>query len=226
MSSVHPTHDETISISPVERIVRIANYKTLSVSAFASAHLEKGDGYIVVNGQKVLLKAHQIEALRAEHSAEIRKQSALKAAVEPLNLFREKSEDMLRSELPQNYAKLVERNPTVVCLCGSTKFWREFQRASLRETMAGRIVLSIGAATGTDDEHFGKLDPGEYEAIKEMLDTLHLRKIRMSDEILVLNVNDYIGSSTRRELWFARDCGIPVRWLEKSAHSLHSERIG
>src|SRR3990167_433103 len=38
--------------------------------------------------------------------------------------------------------------PKIVCLCGSTRFWREFQRASLRETMAGIIVLSIGAASG------------------------------------------------------------------------------
>ena len=42
------------------------------------------------------------------------------------------------------------KTPTIVCLCGSTRFWREFQRASLRETLAGKIVLSIGAASGTD----------------------------------------------------------------------------
>ncbi|MGN6698497.1 MAG: helix-turn-helix domain-containing protein, partial [Thermomicrobiales bacterium] len=48
-------------------------------------------------------------------------------------------------------------HPTVVCLCGSTRFWRTFQQASLQETLAGRIVLSIGAASGTDDEHFGNL---------------------------------------------------------------------
>ncbi len=53
--------------------------------------------------------------------------------------------------------------PTIVCLCGSTRFWRTFQQASLSETMAGKIVLSIGAASGTDDEHFGNLPRDEYD---------------------------------------------------------------
>ena len=104
--------------------------------------------------------------------------------------------------------------PLVVCLCGSTRFWREFQRANLRETLAGRIVLSIGAASGTDDEHFGNLPRPEYERIKAMLDDLHLRKIEMADEVLILNVGGYIGESTRRELEHARQLGKRVRFLE------------
>lgn len=106
------------------------------------------------------------------------------------------------------------RPPLVVCLCGSTRFWREFQRASLRETMRGRIVLSIGAATGTDDEHFGNLPPEEYLAVKERLDELHLRKIDMADEILVLNCEGYVGESTQREIDYARSLSKPIRWLE------------
>ena len=104
--------------------------------------------------------------------------------------------------------------PAIVCLCGSTRFWKEFQRASLKETLAGRIVLSIGAASGTDDEHFGNLPKPEYERIKAMLDDLHLRKIELADEVLILNVGGYIGVSTRRELEHARRLGKPVRFLE------------
>jgi hypothetical protein len=104
--------------------------------------------------------------------------------------------------------------PTIVCLCGSTRFWREFQRASLRETMAGKIVLSIGAATGTDDEHFGNLPQEEYDRIKVELDELHLRKIDLADEVLILNVDGYIGESTGRELAYARRAGKFVRFLE------------
>ena len=104
--------------------------------------------------------------------------------------------------------------PTIVCLCGSTRFWRTFQQASLAETMAGRIVLSIGAASGTDDEHFGNLPRDEYDRVKAMLDTLHLRKIDLADEILVLNVDRYIGQSTARELAYARTLGKRVRFLE------------
>lgn len=104
--------------------------------------------------------------------------------------------------------------PTVVCLCGSTRFWREFQRASLAETLAGRIVLSIGAASGTDDEHFGNLPAEEYARIKEDLDQLHLRKVEMADEVLFLNVDGYVGESTARELAHAYALGKRIRFLE------------
>ena len=104
--------------------------------------------------------------------------------------------------------------PKIVCLCGSTRFWREFQRASLRETMAGKIVLSIGAATGTDDEHFGNLPQDEYDRIKSMLDELHMRKIDLADEVLILNVDGYIGESTRNERNYALQTGKRVRYLE------------
>lgn len=104
--------------------------------------------------------------------------------------------------------------PTIVCLCGSTQFWREFQRVALSETMAGRIVLSIGAASGTDDEHFGNLPREEYERIKTMLDDLHLRKIDLADDVLILNVGGYIGPSTARELAYAQQHGKHIRFLE------------
>lgn len=108
------------------------------------------------------------------------------------------------------------RLPTIVCLCGSTRFWRLFQQAGLRETMAGKIVLSIGAASGTDDEHFGNLPKEEYDRIKTMLDELHMRKIELADEVLILNHEGYIGESTRRELNHAIVLGKRVRfWSEE-----------
>jgi hypothetical protein len=113
-------------------------------------------------------------------------------------------------------AAVAGARPTIVCLCGSTRFWRAFQQAGLRETLAGRIVLSIGAASGTDDEHFGNLSRDEYDRIKAMLDELHLRKIDLADEILVLNVDGYVGESTAREIAYARLLGKPIRWLEEA----------
>lgn len=104
--------------------------------------------------------------------------------------------------------------PRVVCLCGSTRFWREFQRAGLERTLAGEIVLSIGAASGTDDEHFGNLPPAEYARVKAMLDTLHLRKIDRCDYCLILNIGGYVGHSTAREVAYAYAHDKPVRWRE------------
>jgi hypothetical protein len=47
-----------------------------------------------------------------------------------------------------------------------------------------------------------------------MLDDMHKRKIDMADEIFVINVDGYIGSSTRSEIEYARKTGKPVRYLE------------
>jgi hypothetical protein len=115
--------------------------------------------------------------------------------------------------------------PVIVTLCGSTRFWREFQRAGLAETMEGRIVLSIGAASGTDDEHFGNLPQAEYDRIKGMLDTLHLRKIDLCDEILVLNKDGYVGDSTAREIVYAVKHGKRVRWLEDALDPICAVRM-
>ncbi len=46
--------------------------------------------------------------------------------------------------------------PTIVCLCGSTRFWEEFQKAHYRETMAGRIVLSVGFYPHSSEQAHGE----------------------------------------------------------------------
>ena len=37
-----------------------------------------------------------------------------------------------------------------------------------------------------------------------MLDKMHKEKIKLSDAILVVNVNDYIGNSTKSEIEYAK----------------------
>ena len=102
--------------------------------------------------------------------------------------------------------------PRIVCLCGSTRFSEAFREANLRETLAGRIVLTIGCDMREDAALFP--DPAEREEIKERLDRLHLAKIDLADDVLILNVGGYIGESTRREIEYATRTGKPVRYLE------------
>ena len=47
-----------------------------------------------------------------------------------------------------------------------------------------------------------------------MLDDMHKRKIDMADEIFVINVGGYIGSSTRSEIEYAQATGKKVNYLE------------
>jgi multidrug resistance efflux pump len=106
------------------------------------------------------------------------------------------------------------QRPTIVCLCGSTRFSEAFREANLRETLAGRIVLTIGCDMRSDAELFADKSEAELAEIKARLDELHLRKIDLADEVLILNVGGYVGESTRRELEYARAQQKRIRWLE------------
>jgi hypothetical protein len=96
--------------------------------------------------------------------------------------------------------------PEVVCLCGSCKFWDEFQKQASRLTLEGKIVLSVGV---------GKTDNGQEltRLVKSKLDVLHLRKIDLADSIFVIDVNGYIGESTEREIEYAISHGKQVNYL-------------
>jgi cell division protein FtsB len=95
-----------------------------------------------------------------------------------------------------------------VCLCGSGRFREAFERAEFEETLAGKIVLTIGCNT-KDVARSANLAHH-----KAALDELHLRKIDLADEVLILNVGGYIGDSTRRELEYSRQRGKQIRFLE------------
>lgn len=119
----------------------------------------------------------------------------------------------LREEPPRAAVVKPER-PTVVCLCGSTRFYEAFQQQNYWETLAGRIVLTVGCDTKADDDLFANKTDAEKQEIKTRLDELHKRKIDLADEILVLNVGGYIGDSTRSEIEYATALGKNIRWLE------------
>ena len=79
---------------------------------------------------------------------------------------------------------------------------------NFKPTLQGCIVISVGLFGHAGDEEVWT------EGTKEMLDDMHKRKIDMADEIFVINVDGYIGSSTRSEIEYARKTGKPVRYLE------------
>ena len=96
----------------------------------------------------------------------------------------------------------------VVTLCGSTKFKEQYIEIQKRLTLDGNIVISVGLFGHSGDDEVWT------EGTKAMLDDMHLRKIDMADEIMVINVGGYIGESTRKEIGYAESKGITVRYLE------------
>jgi hypothetical protein len=101
--------------------------------------------------------------------------------------------------------------PTIICLCGSTRFRDDFARVNRELTLAGAIVVAPGV--------FGHSGDPFTEDDKQRLDALHKRKIDLADEVFVINPaspehpHGYIGDSTRSEIAYAEKLGKPVRYL-------------
>lgn len=103
----------------------------------------------------------------------------------------------------------------VITLCGSTRFKEQFMEAQKRLTLAGYIVISVGLfGHAGDQEVWDGMDEGTLSKTKKMLDDMHKRKIDMADEIYVMNVDGYVGDSTRSEIQYAEAHGKPVRYYE------------
>ena len=96
----------------------------------------------------------------------------------------------------------------IITLCGSTKFKEQYLEAQKRLTIEGNIVISVGLFGHSGDDEVWT------EGTKAMLDDMHKRKIDLADEIFVVNVDGYIGESTRSEIEYAKANGKVVKYLE------------
>jgi hypothetical protein len=112
----------------------------------------------------------------------------------------------------------------VVCICGSTRFEKETKEMAEQLTLAGQIVLMVNCWSKKDKLHEPQ-NPIDEE-IKTMLDAIHKEKIRMSDYVLVMNVNGYWGTSTQSEINYANRIGIPVKYVEPVIKIKNKEEDG
>lgn len=102
----------------------------------------------------------------------------------------------------------------VICLCGSTRFTEQMLVKQWELTKQGIIVLGWCALPdwyfrGEDKAHIG-----DQEGVKDIVDRVHLRKIDLADEVFVLNIDGYIGQSTRNEIDYALSRGKAVFYAE------------
>lgn len=105
--------------------------------------------------------------------------------------------------------------PKIVCLCGSTRFRREFELANAYYTRRGWIVLAPGV--------FGHSGDAITDIEKQQLDALHYHKILMADMVICVCPGKYIGKSTQREINFASAAGFEVEFRVQTAEQLESE---
>jgi len=99
--------------------------------------------------------------------------------------------------------------PERVCLCGSTRFMDTFAAAGWQLAMLGKLVLSVSVFHHNKEYNKEGID----KDVEDKLDELHLHKIDLAHWILVINVEDYTGESTMREIEHAKSLGKPVVFL-------------
>lgn len=86
----------------------------------------------------------------------------------------------------------------VITVCGSLRFVKEIMEiAEIMELQGNCMLVPIYNKERTDKDFFT-----EEEAL--MLGKMHQEKIKLSDTILVVDVNGYIGNATKKEIEFAK----------------------
>jgi hypothetical protein len=103
-----------------------------------------------------------------------------------------------------------------ITLCGSTRFKADFEKWNHKLALDGHTVYSL-SLFGREINDVGKGDvPIVTHDDKMMLDLVHLDKIINSDAIVVINTDDYVGFSTRREILWARMQNKKVYWISST----------
>ena len=85
----------------------------------------------------------------------------------------------------------------VITICGSYIFKKEMIDISEKLTLEGNCVLMPNELSKSNKD-----DYSQEEAL--MIDKMHKEKIKLSDAILVVNVDGYIGNSTKSEIEYAK----------------------
>ena len=84
----------------------------------------------------------------------------------------------------------------IITLCGSLRFKEYMMRVAEEMALQGNCVLTPIYPTSESSERTAE----QLEMLKEE----HFKKIELSDAILVINVDDYIGYSTNLEIEYAK----------------------
>ena len=90
----------------------------------------------------------------------------------------------------------------IVTLCGSLKFQKEMMKVAEKMALEGYCILTPVYPVSED-----------IERTKEQLIKLkeaHFKRIELSDAILVVNTNNYIGKSTNLEIDYAKKLGKEI----------------
>ena len=85
----------------------------------------------------------------------------------------------------------------IITVCGSYKFKKEMMEITEKMALKGNCMITPIELTKKSKDAYT-----EDELL--ILGKMHKEKIKVSDAILVVNVDNYIGSSTKSEIEYAK----------------------
>ncbi len=97
----------------------------------------------------------------------------------------------------------------IITICGSYNFKQQMIQVAEKLTLEGNCVLMPNELTRPDKESYS-------QAEASMFDKMHKVKIKLSDAILVVDVDGYIGNSTKSEIEYAESMGKEIVYYSKS----------
>jgi hypothetical protein len=105
----------------------------------------------------------------------------------------------------QRAPQSAEGEAKVITLCGSTKFEADFAEVNQRLTMEGCVVISLGMFRLPDLPDYDWT--ADSSDLRGRLGGLHFQKIRMADEVYIVDPGGYVDEPTRREIAYAESLG-------------------
>lgn len=90
----------------------------------------------------------------------------------------------------------------IITLCGSLKFKKEMMSVAEKMSLIGNCILTPVYPI------LENVERTEEQLLK--LKEAHFKRIELSNAILVVNVNNYIGKSTKLEIEYAKKLGKEI----------------
>ena len=94
----------------------------------------------------------------------------------------------------------------IVTICGSMKFKNKMMEIAKELEIKNKYIV-IQCVYSNE-----KFDEREQQILAD----IHYNKIEISDAIFVVNVDGYIGSSTNKEIEYAKKLGKEIMYLEST----------
>lgn len=105
----------------------------------------------------------------------------------------------------------------IITICGSLRFKDEMMKIAEKTELQGNCVITPIYPTAPDKDAYTNEEAN-------MLDKMHKEKIKISDAILVVNIDNYIGSSTKSEIEFAKKLNKEIIYYTDIINNIDNEK--